>query len=219
MVNKNTRAMATEFHIFRFSWQPKLTGGACLYGRDAIRAEMLRQREAHAMLVVEAANESEPESGLAFWQLTNANTTSDRDNDGNRGNGEMLFLMVMDPAALSPKDRSLSLRLGGGASGLHFDVFDQLGSPTSPIGRLSAATVATTVQILIPAGTARFFTLRQVAVGPSSACATQLEALCANARRASIGSCLVCASANQGALERASCSSPDDIDQFCNSGE
>jgi hypothetical protein len=116
--------------------------------RDAVGAELLRQRDSNAMLVVGApSDETGAESSRCFWQLTSAP-------DGT------LFLLLMDPGALSPSARNVSLRLGGGAPpNAHFHVFDQLGSQTKPLGTLGHGD-AETVAVGIPAGSARILTLQ-----------------------------------------------------------
>ena len=122
--------------------------------RDAIGAELLRQRDANAMLVVEAADASDPDSGRCFWQLTRSATTS--------SGSAVLFLLLMDPAALSPSGRHVSLRLGGGAPPeAQFDVFDQLGSQTTPLGTLGFGGGALKpLEVRIPAGAVRLLTLQ-----------------------------------------------------------
>jgi hypothetical protein len=125
--------------------------GANLTGaRDVISAELLRQREASALLVVAAANAGDPESGHALWQLTSADVSS--------GGSAQLFLMLMDPGALSPRERRVALRLGGGAEKTaQYEVFDQLGSQTAPLGTLAGSEQ---IAVVIPAGSVRFLVMR-----------------------------------------------------------
>ena len=76
----------------------------------------------------------------------------------------MYFMLLLDPVALSPADRRVTLRLGGGAGpGMVLSVFDQLGSSTTALGLLRGSdkdgTVGT-VDIGILAGSARFLVLK-----------------------------------------------------------
>ncbi len=132
--------------------------------RDAVAGEILRQRDENALIaVIPDPSEDDPDSGNCYWQLTEAAIEGRQDMERATG---VLFLVMLDPGALSPADRRVSLRLGGQGVrlGMRFDVFDQLGSQTTPIGRLSASGEGNggSVSVTIPAGSARFFTLRPV---------------------------------------------------------
>ena len=120
--------------------------------RDEIRAELVSQRE-NTLLVVEAAAGMDADTGRCFWQLT-AVTAAQVATEGG-----LYFLMLMDPAALDPKERTVSLRLGENSRGVSFDVFDQFGSQTSPPGTLGDTS---TVPVTIHAGTVRFLTVSSV---------------------------------------------------------
>ena len=74
--------------------------------RDEIRAELVSQRE-NTLLVVEAAAGMDADTGRCFWQLT-AVTAAQVATEGG-----LYFLMLMDPAALDPKERTVSLRPKG----------------------------------------------------------------------------------------------------------
>ena len=104
--------------------------------------------------MVDPANASDPDSGRCFWQLTAG---------ASRGGSAPLFLLLMDPGALSPSERRVALRLGGAAApSARYELFDQLGSQTAPLGTLSAGG-GDPVVIAVPAGSARFLTLRRSA--------------------------------------------------------
>merc|ERR1712039_906521 len=110
--------------------------------------EVLRQR-ANMTLVVETVGQT---PGNAFWQLIRA-----------KNDNGLYFLLLMDSHALSPSDRRVALKLGGGdGSTRMYTVFDQFGSQDTPLGKLDADTGHSvgTVLVDIPAGSARFLTLR-----------------------------------------------------------
>ena len=122
--------------------------------RDAISSEIVHQRDANALLAVVPSNASDVHGGESFWQLTEATATVGGVEE------QVLFLLLMDPGALSPAERRVTLRLGGGGlrSGKRYAVFDQLGSQTKALGTLSPTDAP--VAVTIPAGSARFFALR-----------------------------------------------------------
>lgn len=119
--------------------------------RDAIHSELLSHVGTHAMLAVEPADPSDPKSGECFWQLTAAPSVKQHDT--------LMFLLLMDPGALDPLERKVTLRLGSAAGTEPFQVFDQFGSQTSPIAVLHSS--ARSVPITVPAGAMRFLTLRK----------------------------------------------------------
>jgi hypothetical protein len=144
--------------------------------RDAITAELLRQRE-RMMIVVEPARQSgggdtSTAAADCYWQLL-------RGAPSPGGGGGLFFLLLFDSRALTPANQTVLLRLGrhstmaagAGRRRGGLDVFDQLGSsPSSPIGHLSASAEGEGageeeeeegLQVHIPAGSARFLTLRE----------------------------------------------------------
>jgi hypothetical protein len=147
--------------------QPSATCGPA---PSASRADVHGIRIAAADVDVGANASEEDEVGKCFWQLVAGNEARDT-----------LFLLLMDPGALDPRERRVSLRLGGGSARrdagaehhthglgaegktkalpLMYDVFDQFGSQTVPVARLS--TSASSATITVPAGSARFLTLRK----------------------------------------------------------
>lgn len=122
--------------------------------RDTIRAELSAQAGTNATLAVEPADPNDPKSGVCFWQLTAAATSTVAGDQGTP-----LFLLLMDPGALDPLERRVTLRLGSAAgSASSYQVFDQLGSQTIPVAVLHGG--ARSVPITVPAGSMRFLTLR-----------------------------------------------------------
>jgi len=74
------------------------------------------------------------------------------------GGSAQLFLMLMDPGAISRQERRLALRQGGGAKeASSYEVFDQLGSQTAPLCTLAGSEQIT---VVIPAGSVRFLVMR-----------------------------------------------------------
>jgi len=68
------------------------------------------------------------------------------------------FVMLMDSNTLTPTDRTVKLRKRS-AAGI-WQVYDQLGSPVTPIGTLTDA--SDFVEVQIPAGSVRFLMLQKV---------------------------------------------------------
>ena len=118
--------------------------------RDEIGAELVRQR-ANALLVVEPDAGVDAESGRCFWQLT---APASQEQDG------VYFLLLMDPAALDPKERRIALRLGHAApAGAAYHVFDQLVQRGGLVGTLRGGDA---VPITVAAGSVRLLTLRAI---------------------------------------------------------
>jgi hypothetical protein len=103
--------------------------------RDTISAELLSWRDNMLFYV----------NGECFWQVT-----EDRSQPGT------LFAMVMDSNVMTPTARTVQLAKGK-ADGI-WDVYDQLGSPSMPLGSLSAE--GDQVSISIPAGSVRLLVLK-----------------------------------------------------------
>ena len=121
--------------------------------RDVIGQELLTQADANGMIVVEAANPRDPDSGKCFWQLTAGGKDAAGFTEG------PLFLMLMDPGALDPMDRNVTLRLGARFTTSAYRVFDQFGSQDTPIALLRRGEVS--AAITVPAGAMRFLTLQK----------------------------------------------------------
>jgi hypothetical protein len=103
-------------------------------GRDTVSAEILAQRSNLLFYV----------DGTCFWQVTEELNDSDT-----------YFAVLMDSDTLTPTDRSVDLKLGS-ATGT-WEVYDQFGSQTTPLGTLTNGTDQ--VAISIPAGAVRLLTL------------------------------------------------------------
>ncbi|WP_136065102.1 hypothetical protein [Pontiella sulfatireligans] len=106
--------------------------------RDTIAAELVAQRTNMPFYV----------DGECFWQVTE-----------NRNNPDTLFAVAMDSNLLSPTVRVVELKKGR-ADGV-WEVYDQLGSSSVPLGTLSSE-AADTIDLSIPAGAARFLVLRKL---------------------------------------------------------
>ncbi len=109
--------------------------GSLTAGRDAIAAELVAQKFNQLFYV----------DNECFWQVTQ------QKNDTNT-----LFAVLMDSNTLSPTNRTVQLKKGS-ATGI-WQVFDQFGSQSIPLGGLTNG--SDLVSISIPAGAARFLTLK-----------------------------------------------------------
>ena len=141
--------------------------------RNNISAEILRQRDANSLIRVLPTNTSQSSTGdgegACFWQLIEAPILGGGRSGSvsagvpvgsatSSGVSTALFMLLMDPGALSPALRRVTLRLGRSAHYGGYDVYDQLGEPKAPpLGTLVAA--ASSVDIVVPAGAARFLVL------------------------------------------------------------
>jgi hypothetical protein len=104
--------------------------------RDAISAELLAQRTNMLFYV----------DGECFWQVTE-----------NKDDPDRLFVLAMDSTVLTPTARAVEL-MKGAADGV-WDVYDQLGSSSTPLGTL--ASEIDTISIGIPAGSVRILVLKK----------------------------------------------------------
>ncbi|MDF7824893.1 hypothetical protein P4B35_12795 [Pontiellaceae bacterium B12227] len=104
--------------------------------RDTIAAELMAQRTNMLFYV----------DGECFWQVTE-----------NKNDPNTLFVLAMDSNVLTPTPRAVNL-MKGAADGV-WDVYDQFGSQTTPLGTISADTDA--VSLAIPAGSVRVLTLKK----------------------------------------------------------
>jgi hypothetical protein len=110
--------------------------GSLTTARDTIAAELVDQRTNMLFYV----------DGECFWQVTE-----------NRNDPNTLFALAMDSNVLTPTARVVDLKKGG-AGGI-WDVYDQLGSQTVPLGTLSSG--ADWVSLSIPAGSVRLLALKK----------------------------------------------------------
>lgn len=104
--------------------------------RDAITAELMAQRTNMLFYV----------DGECFWQVTE-----------NKNDPNTLFALMLDNDVLTPTARTVELRKGE-MEGV-WDVYDQLESPSTPLGTLSSNTGAISVDI--PAGSVRILVLKR----------------------------------------------------------
>jgi len=104
--------------------------------RDTISAELMARRTNMLFYV----------DGECFWQVTE-----------NKNDPHTLFVLAMDSNVLTPTARAVNL-IKGAADGV-WDVYDQFGSQTTPLGTIAADTDA--VGLAIPAGSVRVLALRK----------------------------------------------------------
>lgn len=112
--------------------------------RDTISADLLARRTDLRFYV-----ENE-----CFWQVTRQKNDPDT-----------CFVLLMDSDVMTPTRRSVRLKRGS-AAGV-WDVFDQFGSRTVPLGTLADA--ADEVPLVIPAGSVRILTIRKHVPGGDDA--------------------------------------------------
>ncbi|VGO16421.1 hypothetical protein PDESU_05012 [Pontiella desulfatans] len=104
--------------------------------RDTISAELLAQRTNMLFYV----------DGECFWQVTE-----------NKNDPNTLFVLALDNKVLTPTARTVALTKGA-ADGV-WDVYDQLGSASVPLGTLASG--SDSVSIAIPAGSVRILVLKK----------------------------------------------------------
>jgi hypothetical protein len=110
--------------------------GSLTAARDTIAAELLARRTNMLFYV----------DGECFWQVTE-----------NRDDPDTLFVLAADNAVLTPTARAVELKKGA-ADGI-WDVYDQLGSPSVPLGTLAAENDS--VALPISAGSVRLLVMRK----------------------------------------------------------